>query len=73
MSLSRNFVYTFVKCIILLQIQYENFFLPTSQHRQGKVRCFLQFVCTTALFIAQISSSENVSRQDAIWAPVAKQ
>ena len=30
MSLSRNFVYTFVKCIIFLQIQYENDFLPTS-------------------------------------------
>ena len=41
MSLSRNFVYTFVKCIIFLQIQYENDFLPTSQHRQGKVRRFL--------------------------------
>ena len=41
-SLSRNFVYnleTFRKCIftILLQIQHENHFLPTSKHRQAKV------------------------------------
>ena len=33
----------------------------------------LVFICTTASFIAQISSSENVSKQDAILAPVAKQ
>ena len=50
MSLSRNFVYTFVKYIILLQIQYENEFLPTSQHRQGKVRCFLG-ICLYDCFI----------------------
>ena len=32
----------YVKCIftILLQIQHENNFLPTSKHRQGKVRIF---------------------------------
>ena len=33
----------------------------------------LVFVCTSASFIAQISSSEKVSKQDAILAPVAKQ
>ena len=33
----------------------------------------LVFVCTTASFIAQILSSENVSKQDATLAPVAKQ
>ena len=38
-----------------------------------KFVAFLLFVCTTASFIAQISSSENVSKRDAILAPVAKQ
>ena len=55
----------FVKDIftILLQIQNENF-LPTSKHRQAEVRRFLArvFVYTTASFIAQISSFENVSK-----------
>ena len=48
-SLSRNFIYKykhfgdFVECIflILLQIQHENNFLPTSKHWQGKVSRFL--------------------------------
>ena len=50
-SPSRNFVYnlqTFSRILsssflitILLQIQYENIFLPTSKHRQAKVRHFL--------------------------------
>ena len=79
-SLSRNFVYnlqTFrgfcqVHFTILLQIRHENHFLLTSEHRQAKV-AFLVFVCITATFIAQISSSENVSKRDAILAPVAKQ
>ena len=34
---------------------------------------FLVFVCTTASFIAEISSSENASKRDAILALVAKQ
>ena len=38
-----------------------------------KVVTFLIFVCTTPSFIAQISSSENVLKRDAILAPVAKQ
>ena len=38
-----------------------------------KFVALLVFICTTASFIAQISSSENVSKQDAILAPVAKQ
>ena len=38
-----------------------------------KFVALLVFVCTTASFIAQISSSENVSKQDATLAPVAKQ
>ena len=57
----------------LLQIQPENNFLPISEHREAKVRPFLGIFCTTAPFIAQISSSENVSKRDAILAPVAKQ
>ena len=48
------------------------FYLPVNTDKE-KFVAFLVFVCTTALFLAQISSSENVSRQDAIWAPVAKQ
>ena len=38
-----------------------------------KVVALLVFFCTTALFIAQILSSENVLKQDATLAPVAKQ
>ena len=57
---------------ILLQIQHENNFLPTSKHRQANFVAFLIFVCTTASFFAQISSSENVLKRDAILAPVAK-
>ena len=38
-----------------------------------KFVAFLVFVCTTASFIAQIWSSENVSKRDAVLAPVAKQ
>ena len=34
---------------------------------------FLVFVCKTASFIGQISSSENASKRDAILAPVAEQ
>ena len=34
---------------------------------------FLVFVCKTTLFIAKISSSENVSKRDAILSSVAKQ
>ena len=57
---------------ILLQIQHENNFLPTSKHRQANFVAFLIFVCTTASFFAQISSYENVLKRDAILAPVAK-
>ena len=38
-----------------------------------KFVAFLVFVCTTAPFIAEILSSENVSKTDTILAPVAKQ
>jgi len=45
---------------ILMQIQHDNNFLPTSKHRQAKVSCFLG-ICFYECFIyfAQISSSEN--------------
>ena len=55
--------------MILLQIQQENNFLPTSKHLQALVRRFLG-IClyTTASFVAQI----NVSKRDATLSPVAK-
>ena len=60
--------------MILLQVQYENNFLylPVNTDKP-KFVAVLVFVCTTASFIAQLSSSENVSKRDAILAPVAKQ
>ena len=48
-------------------------FYPPVNTDKPKVVAFLVFVCTTASFIAQISSSENVMKRDAILAPVAKQ
>ena len=65
----------FIKCIftIFLQIQPENNFLPTSKHRQARVRRFLVFICTTASFIAQILSSKYVLKWDAILALDTKQ
>ena len=48
------------------------FYLPVNTDKP-KVVTFLVFVCTTASFIAQISSSENVLKRDAILAPVPKQ
>jgi len=38
-----------------------------------KFVAFLVFLCTTASYIAQIPSSENFLKRDAISAPVAKQ
>ena len=48
------------------------FYLPVNTDKP-KFVAFLVFSCTTASFIAQISSFENVSKRDAILAPVAKQ
>ena len=48
------------------------FYLPVNTDKP-KFVAFLVFVCMTASFIAQISSFENVSKRDAILAPVAKQ
>ena len=58
--------------MILLQIQHENSFLPTSKHQQAKVHCF-RGICMTALFIAQISFSEIDSKRDIILTLVATQ
>ena len=48
------------------------FYLPVNTDKP-KFVAFLVFFCTTASFIAQISSFENVSKRDAILAAVAKQ
>ena len=48
------------------------FFLPVYTNKP-KFVAFLVFLCTTASCIAQIPSSENVLKRDAILAPVAKQ
>ena len=48
------------------------FYLPLNTDKP-KFVAFLVFVCTTASFIAQISSFKYVSKWDAILAPVAKQ
>ena len=48
------------------------FYLPVNTNKP-KIVAFSVLVCMTALFIAQISSSENALKRDAILAPVAKQ
>ena len=47
------------------------FYLPVNTDRP-KLVAFFVFICATASFIAQISSSKNVSKWDAILAPVVK-
>ena len=80
-SLSGKFIYnlqTFrglcqVHFTILSRILHEIiFYLPVNTDKP-KIVGFLVFVCKTALSIAQISSSENASKRDAILAPVVKQ
>ena len=48
------------------------FYLPVNTYKPSIV-AFSVFVCKTASSIAQISSSENASKRDAILAPVVKQ
>ena len=48
------------------------FYLPVNTDRP-KFVAFLVFVCMTSSFITQISSIKNVSKWDAIMAPVTKQ
>ena len=58
--------------MILLQIQWENFFLPTSKHREAKV-CFFLGTCWRSCFIYRYSSFETVAKREAILNPVPKQ
>ena len=79
--LGRNFVNNlqtfrgFVKCILRFCCKFSMniIFYLTSDHREAKFVALLVCVCRTASFIAQISSSGNVSKRHAILAPVAKQ
>ena len=48
------------------------FYLPLNTDRP-KFVAFLVFVCMTSSLITQISSVKNVSKRDAILAPVTKQ
>ena len=50
-----------------------HFYFFVANSGQVQFVAFMEFVCTIALFIAQISSFENVSKRDAILAPIAKQ
>ena len=72
MSRRSNFVYSLqtfqgfcqVHFTILLQIQHEIiFYLPLNTDKPKFIN-FLVFVCTTASFIREISSSKNVSKRD---------
>ena len=75
-SLSRNLIYNLQTFLVFwrfcckFSMKYISY-LPVNTD-QPKIVAFLVFVCTTAPLIAQISSSKNTSRGDAILAPVAK-
>ena len=65
----------FVKCILRFCYKFNMkiiFYLPVNTDKPNFV-AILVFVCTTASFIAQILSFENVSKRDAVFATVAKQ
>ena len=77
-SLSRNLVYNLQTFRGLCQVHFcckfsrkIIFYLPVNTNKP-KFVAFLVFVCTTTSFIAQMSSSENVFKRDAIL-PVANQ
>ena len=81
-SLSKNFVYNLQTFRGILSSAFLRFcgkfrmkiiFYPPVNTDKTKFVSFLVFVYTTAAFITQISSFENVSKRDAILAPVAKQ
>ena len=61
--------------MILLQIQHENNFrpMPVDTDKAKLVAFLVFFFFSTTSFIAQISCSENVSKRDAILAPVTEQ
>ena len=74
MSLSRNFIYnlqTFLRFCRKFRMKII-FYLPVNTNKP-KIVAFSVLVCMTASFTAQISSSENALKRDAILAPVAKQ
>ena len=82
-SPSRNFIYNLQTFREFCQVHFYDFasckfsmkiifYLPVNTDKPKLVALFV-FVCMTASFIAQISSSENVSKRDAIFTPVAKQ
>ena len=48
-------------------------FYPPVNTDKPKFVAFLVFLCPTVSFIAQVPSSENVLKLNAIVAPVAKQ
>ena len=80
-SLSSNFVHNLQLAFRGLgQVYFYDFvnsalipFYLSVNTDKPKFVAFLVFVCMTALLIAQISSSENISKRDAILTPVAKQ
>ena len=82
-SLSINFVYNLVQTFRgFCQVHFLTFcckfsmkiiFFLSVNTDKPKFVTFLVFACTTASFIAQILSTENVLKRDAILAPVAKQ
>ena len=59
--------------IILLQIQLENFFLPTNKHQQPKFVSFLVFLGAAPSFSAKILTFETVAKRGAILNPVPKE
>ena len=58
---------------ILLQIQYENNFPPTSEHRQTKFVALLVFVCMNASFIYKFRLPKLSRNETPSMGPVAKQ
>ena len=80
-SLSRNFVYKLKKYRGFCHVHFLRFcckfsmeiifYLPVNTDKPKYV-AFLVFICTTASFIAQISSTKSVLKRDAILALVAK-
>ena len=59
--------------MILLQIQWEIFFLPTSQHWQATFCLFLGICWCSCIIYRQNLSSETVTEREAILNPVPKQ
>ena len=56
----------------LLQVQWENFFLPNINPNEPNFVSFLVFVGTAASFTAKISSSKTVANEEPFWIPYQK-